>query len=99
MSSAVTLWLDDGLSGFRKIGHGRQTSEHSFKCFFHTASADALVRETFFSQAKSAWQIKDGSRTVFESDCYLTALEYAGQTDGDATFNLSLKPVRSGEPA
>ena len=57
---------------------------------FRDAASDALMREAFFAQAQSDWQVIVPDFGQFEGPFLIAALEYAGQHDGEASFALTL---------
>ena len=67
------------------------------KGVFRDASADAAIREAFFAQHASIWQLVVPGLGTLEGPFLVAALEYAGEHDGEATFAISLAsagPVR-----
>lgn len=57
---------------------------------FRDSASDALIREAFFSQAAKAWRLIVPDFGMIEGPFLVSALEYAGQHEGEASFAISL---------
>lgn len=57
---------------------------------FRDSAADAAMRQAFFDQAARSWRLTAPGFGVFFGPFLITALEYAGQHEGEATFALTL---------
>ena len=57
---------------------------------FRDGAADATMRQVFFDQTASNWQLIVPDFGVFQGPFLIATLEYAGQHDGEATFSISL---------
>ena len=57
---------------------------------FRDASADAQIRQTFFDGVARVWQLVIPDFGTLQGPFQVSALEYAGQYDGEATFALTL---------
>ena len=57
---------------------------------FRDSASDALIREAFFSQAAKAWRLIVPDFGTIEGPFLVSALEYAGQHEGEASFAISL---------
>jgi TP901-1 family phage major tail protein len=58
---------------------------------FKDAASDELVRSRFFSGAIAIWQVVVPDFGVIEGPFQIVALEYAGEHDGEITFQMSLE--------
>lgn len=58
---------------------------------FKDAVSDATVRGTFFAGTVRSWQVIIPDFGTVEGPFQITALEYAGQHDGEVTFELALE--------
>ena len=72
------------------IGAGVRSASVTGAGIFVDSAADALVRGVFFDQAKHNWRLIIPDFGVIEGAFLITALEYAGRHDGEATYSLSL---------
>lgn len=71
-------------------GAGVKTVAVAGQGVFRDAESDALVREAFFDQALRTWRLVVPDFGVLEGPFLVSALEYAGAHDGEATFAMSL---------
>lgn len=83
---------DSGSGGWRELlaGAGVRSMAVSGSGVFRDAASDARMREVFFGQVAEQWQIIVPGFGVFTGAFLITALEYAGQHDGEATFAVTL---------
>jgi TP901-1 family phage major tail protein len=58
---------------------------------FKDAASDASVRELFFDGAIRAWQIVVPDFGTISGPFQVTSLEYAGEHDGEVTYELALE--------
>lgn len=58
---------------------------------FKDGVSDATVRSTFFAGTVRSWQVIIPDFGTVEGPFQITALEYAGQHDGEVTFELALE--------
>lgn len=58
---------------------------------FKDAASDALVREAFFDGAIGQWEIVIPDFGMITGPFAITALDYAGNHDGEVTFELALE--------
>lgn len=71
-------------------GAGVKSAAVSGTGVFRDAASDALIRETFFTQAARNWRLIVPDFGTLEGPFLVAALEYAGQHEGEATYALSL---------
>ncbi|RZJ27296.1 MAG: phage major tail protein, TP901-1 family [Brevundimonas sp.] len=57
---------------------------------FRDAASDALIREAFFNQAARTWRLIVPDFGQLEGPFLVSALEYAGEHDGEASFAITL---------
>ncbi len=82
--------LDSG--GWRELlaGAGVRSAAISGSGVFRDAATDARARAIFFAGDTPAFQVIVPDFGVVEGPFQITALEYAGAHDGEATYSLSL---------
>jgi len=82
----------DSPDGWRELlaGAGVKTANISGSGVFKDANTDARVRELFFSGTAPEFQIVIPDFGTIEGPFQVTGIEYAGNFDGEATFELSL---------
>lgn len=92
--NARTVDVTDGDSAGRwrelLAGAGVKSAAVSGQGIFKDAASDALIREAFFEQAARRWQLVVPGFGVLEGAFLVSALEYAGEHEGEASFALSL---------
>ncbi|GAA0609720.1 phage major tail protein, TP901-1 family [Brevundimonas kwangchunensis] len=92
--NARTVDATDGDSAGRwrelLAGAGVKSAAVSGQGIFRDAEADALIREAFFSQAAQTWRLIVPDFGQLEGRFLVSALEYAGEHEGEATFAISL---------
>lgn len=92
--NARTVDATDGDSAGRwrelLAGAGVKSAAVSGQGIFRDAEADALIREAFFSQAAQTWRLIVPDFGQLEGPFLVSALEYAGEHEGEATFAISL---------
>ena len=82
----------DSPDGWRELlaGAGVKTASISGSGVFKDTNTDARVRDLFFSGTAPDFQIVIPDFGTVEGPFQVTGLEYAGNYDGEATFELSL---------
>ena len=92
--NARTVDVTDGDSAGRwrelLAGAGVRSAAVSGQGVFRDAASDALIREVFFSQAARSWRLIVPDFGTLEGPFLVSALEYAGEHEGEASFALSL---------
>jgi TP901-1 family phage major tail protein len=92
--NARTVDVTDGDSAGRwrelLAGAGVRSAAASGQGVFRDAASDATMREVFFSQAARTWRLIVPDFGVLEGPFLVSALEYAGEHDGEASFAISL---------
>ena len=71
-------------------GGGVRTASVSGAGLFVDSTADEMVRSVFFYQVLRNWQLVIPDFGQLEGPFLVTALEYSGRHDGEATYSLSL---------
>jgi TP901-1 family phage major tail protein len=71
-------------------GAGVKSAAVSGQGIFRDAASDALIREAFFEQAAKTWRLIVPDFGTLEGPFLVSALEYAGDHEGEATFAISL---------
>lgn len=72
-------------------GAGVQRAALSGSGLFKDQTSDALVRAAFFSGSIVSWQVVIPDFGTVTGPFQITALEYAGNHDGEVTFELALE--------
>ena len=72
-------------------GAGLRRSSITGSGIFKDAQSDELVRNTFFGSSIVAWQIIIPDFGKVEGPFQIVSLEYAGQHDGEVTFDMALE--------
>ena len=82
----------DSAGGWRELlaGAGVRSAAISGSGVFRDATTDERARQLFFEGLTPAFQIVIPSFGVIEGAFQVTSLEYAGQLNGEATYELSL---------
>lgn len=92
--NARTVDVTDGDSAGRwrelLAGAGVRSAAVSGQGVFRDGASDALIREVFFSQAARSWRLIVPDFGTLEGPFLVSALEYAGEHEGEASFALSL---------
>jgi TP901-1 family phage major tail protein len=57
---------------------------------FRDSASDALIRTTFFAQDRRSWQLLIPDFGTLSGPFVVSALEYGGTHDGEATFSITL---------
>ena len=71
-------------------GAGVKSAAVSGQGIFRDAASDALIREAFFDQELRTWRLVVPDFGTLEGPFLVSALEYAGDHEGEATFAISL---------
>ena len=71
-------------------GAGVRQAAISGAGIFVDSAADETVRGVFFDQARRSFQVIVPDFGVIEGPFLVTALEYSGRHDGEASYSLSL---------
>ena len=71
-------------------GAGVKACSVSGQGVFRDAASDAMVRLVFFDQEARTWRLLVPDFGVIQGPFLVTALEYAGDHAGEATFALNL---------
>lgn len=72
-------------------GAGVKTATVSGSGVFKDAASDETVRTAFFTQTLPNWEIVIPGFGTVMGPFQVTALEYAGEYDGQATYSLTLE--------
>jgi TP901-1 family phage major tail protein len=72
-------------------GAGIKTARISGNGVFKDAQSDETVRGLFFDGLQRAWQVIVPDFGTVEGPFQVSTLEYAGQHDGELTFDLALE--------
>ena len=72
-------------------GAGVKRASVSGRGLFKDAATDALMRETFFDGAVKSYQIVIPDFGTVEGPFQITSLEFAGEHNGEVTYELSLE--------
>ncbi len=92
--NAKTIDATDGDSAgrWRELlsGAGVRSAAVSGQGVFRDAASDAAIREAFFAQAAQVWRLIVPDFGTLEGPFLVTALEYAGEHEGEASFAMSL---------
>ena len=89
---AVDVTDTDSAGRWRELlaGAGVRTAAIAGQGIFRDAASDARIREAFFAQSTDRWQVIVPDFGRLEGRFVVSALEYAGEHDGEASFALSL---------
>ena len=71
-------------------GAGVRSASISGAGVFVDSAADEAVRAVFFDQTRRSWRIIIPDFGVMEGPFLVSALEYSGRHDGEASYSLSL---------
>lgn len=90
---AVDVTDADSAGRWRELlaGAGVRQATVSGAGVFRDAASDALVREAFFAQAARSWRLIVPDFGTLSGPFLVTALEYAGDHDGEAIYALTLQ--------
>jgi TP901-1 family phage major tail protein len=71
-------------------GAGVKRASIAGRGLFKDASTDALMRQTFFDGTVSSYQVVIPDFGTIEGSFQITSLEFAGEHNGEVTYELSL---------
>ncbi|QIE41646.1 phage major tail protein, TP901-1 family [Rhodobacteraceae bacterium SC52] len=82
----------DSAGGWRELlgGAGMRSASLSGSGVFRDAATDARAREVFFAGIVPKFQVFIPDFGVVEGAFQITALEYAGSHDGEASYEMSM---------
>ncbi len=82
----------DSAGGWRELlgGAGMRSASLSGSGVFRDAATDARARAVFFAGEVPRFQVVIPDFGVVEGAFQITALEYAGNHDGEATYEMSM---------
>jgi TP901-1 family phage major tail protein len=72
-------------------GAGIRRASVSGRGLFRDAASDALMRETFFEGAVKSYRIVIPDFGVVEGPFQITSLDFAGEHNGEMTYEVSLE--------
>jgi len=72
-------------------GTGVRRSSVTGSGIFKDADSDAIIRSVFFESRIKSWQVVIPDFGTVEGEFQIVSLEYAGQHDGEVTFDISLE--------
>lgn len=89
----VDITNADSASGWREVleGAGIKSASLSGTGVFRDDAADETVRGYFFNGTIRNWQLIVPSFGILQGAFQITALEYAGEFDGEVTYSLALE--------
>ncbi|TBW40988.1 phage major tail protein, TP901-1 family [Siculibacillus lacustris] len=92
-SDTVDVTTADSPDRWRELlaGAGVRRAHVSGAGVFRDAASDASVRGTFFAGAARDWQVVLPDFGTVQGPFQITALEFAGDHDGEMTFELTLE--------
>ena len=91
-AESVDVTSLDSAGGWRELlkGAGVKSAAISGSGIFRDAASDARARQIFFDGEMPNFQVVIPDFGVVEGPFQLTAIEYSGSHDGEATYELSL---------
>lgn len=92
-ADTVDVTTGDSPDRWRELlaGAGVRKAHVSGVGVFRDSASDAAVRATFFAGAIHPWQIVLPDFGIVEGPFQIAALEFAGDHDGEMTFDLALE--------
>lgn len=92
-SETADITHADSAGRWRELleGAGVQRASVSGSGIFKDSQSDAALRQDFFAGAISTWQLVIPDFGTIEGPFQITALEYAGNHDGEITFETALE--------
>ncbi|ALV29580.1 phage major tail protein, TP901-1 family [Pannonibacter sp. Q-1] len=92
-AAAVDITNADSAGRWRELlaGAGTRSASISGSGLFRDASADETARALFFSGEIRAFQVVIPDFGTLQGPFQITALEYAGQHDGEVTYEIALE--------
>jgi len=95
----VDITNADSVNGWREVleGAGVKSASLSGTGVFRDDAADETVRGFFFNGTIRNWQLIVPDFGIIQGAFQITALEYAGEYDGEVTYSLALESA--GQPS
>ena len=92
-AEAIDITNADSAGRWRELleGAGVRRAAISGAGIFKDAASDASVRELFFDGAIRSWQIVVPDFGTISGPFQVTGLEYAGEHDGEVSYELALE--------
>ncbi|WP_150522954.1 phage major tail protein, TP901-1 family [Roseibium sediminis] len=92
-ATSVDVTTAESAGRWRELleGAGTRTASLSGAGLFKDAASDAEVRSVFFDGAIRPWQVVIPDFGVISGLFQVTALEYAGNHDGEVTYEIALE--------
>jgi TP901-1 family phage major tail protein len=92
-AETVDITHSESVGRWRELleGAGVKRAGVSGRGLFKDAASDALVRQTFFDGAVKNYQIVIPDFGTVEGAFQITSLEFAGEHNGEVTYELSLE--------
>ncbi|MDP1670866.1 MAG: phage major tail protein, TP901-1 family [Alphaproteobacteria bacterium] len=89
----VDITNADSVNGWREVleGAGVKSASLSGTGVFRDDAADEIVRGFFFNGTIRDWQLIVPDFGIIQGAFQITALEYAGEYDGEVTYSLALE--------
>lgn len=89
----VDITNADSVNGWREVleGAGVKSASLSGTGVFRDDAADETVRGFFFNGTIRNWQLIVPDFGIIQGAFQITALEYAGEYDGEVTYSLALE--------
>lgn len=89
----VDITNADSVNGWREVleGAGIKSASLSGTGVFRDDAADETVRGYFFNGTLRNWQLIVPTFGIIQGAFQITALEYAGEYDGEVTYSLALE--------
>ncbi|KAB7741602.1 phage major tail protein, TP901-1 family [Parvibaculum sedimenti] len=90
---SVDVTNADSAGRWRELleGAGVRSASISGRGIFRDQVSDASIRQVFFDGAIKNWQVVIPDFGTVEGPFQITALEFAGEHDGEVTFDMSLE--------
>jgi TP901-1 family phage major tail protein len=91
-AETVDVTTLDSSGGWRELltGAGVKTAAISGSGIFKDATTDERARQVFFDGETPAWQVVIPNFGIVEGAFQLTAIEYSGDYNGEATYELTM---------
>lgn len=91
-AEAVDVTSLDSSGGWRELlsGAGVKSAAISGSGIFKDEATDERARQVFFDGEAPAWQVIIPDFGIVEGAFQLTAIEYSGDYNGEATYELSM---------
>lgn len=91
-AETVDVTTLDSSGGWRELltGAGVKSASISGSGIFKDAATDERARQVFFDGETPAWQVIIPDFGVVQGAFQLTAIEYSGDYNGEATYELSM---------